>query len=426
MASSAPPNVTGPGQGEAAIIEIPPGGPEKSIRAPAVYPIMIGIGASHLLNDTLQAAISASYPILRESLHLSFAQIGWIAFTLYFTSSVMQPLFGAYADKKPIPYLLPLAMTLSMLGMLGIAAAPGYGFTIAAVVLVGLASAMFHPEGSRIAHMAAGSRRGLAQSMFQTGGNLGAAMAPIMTALVFFPFGQQGAAWFCIPAAAGIALAFRIARWYAARLKQSGRAGRPAPEATHDGKRRKRVVGAIAILIMIAFARTWFGSSITTYFAFYLTDHFGMTFPRAQMYIFVYMAAGLVGTLLGGPLSDRLGRKNVILFSVLGAAPFAFLLPHVGPLGAYPLLFMLGLINQSSFSVTVVYVQELVPGKIGTVSGLITGLSFGLGALGAVSLGALIDKNGLTAVLTACSFLPLLGVVGLFLPSDRKRRDAKS
>lgn len=390
---------------------------------PTIYPVIFAISLAHLINDALQAVIPASYPILRDSLHLSFTQIGMITFILYFSSSVIQPFVGMYADARPTPNLLPLGMVIAVLGMLGLAFAPGYAMVLAAVACVGLASAMFHPEGSRISYLAAGPRRGLAQSIFQVGGNTGNALAPLMTALIFFPYGQFGAIWFTLLAAAGIAIQLWVARWYRAHLslipvKKSSTNARQL-----DEKHKKTIRYAIILIIFIAFARSWFGSSISTYFVFYVIEHFQISVPTAQLYIFIYLGAGILGTFVGGPLSDRIGRKNVILLSLLGSAPFAMLLPHANELWTYPLLFILGVLNHSSFSVTVVYVQELVPGKVGTVSGLITGLSFGMGAIGAVALGGLIDATSLTLVITACSFMPLLGAMGFFLPSDKKIRE---
>lgn len=383
-----------------------------------IYPILLAISFAHLINDSLQAVIPASYPILRDSLHLSYTQLGILTFILYFSSSVMQPFVGMYADARPSPFLLPVGMGMALLSMLGIAFAPGYAALLGAVALMGMASAMYHPEGARIAYLAAGPRRGLAQSIFQVGGNAGGALAPLMTVLIFYPFGQFGAIWFTIVAGLGMAIQLWVASWYGKHSESISRPAARKPEAEVDETYRKRVIGAILIIILIAFARSWYGSSIGTYFVFYLMDNFGMSIPEAQIYIFLYMGAGIVGTFFGGPLSDRIGRKKIILFSLLGAAPFAILLPHAGEIWAYPLLILLGLINHSSFSVTVVYVQELVPGKVGTVSGLITGLAFGMGAIGSVVLGGLIDLTSLRIVIVACSFMPLLGVIGFLLPTE--------
>ncbi|MCU6794387.1 MFS transporter [Paenibacillus sp. WQ 127069] len=389
----------------------------------ANYTVLLAISLAHFINDALQAVIPASYPILRDSLHLTYTQIGIITFILYFSSSVMQPFVGMFADKRPTPYLLPIGMIIALIGMLGLAFAPAYAVLLAAVGLVGVASAVFHPEGARIAYLAGGERRGLAQSIFQVGGNSGGAMAPLMTALIFFPFGQFGAVWFTMIAAIGMMIQLWVAQWYRQHLLVGQRKGQSKAPASRFGQHEKKIKTAIIIILLIAFARSWFGASISTYFSFYLLERFQMTVPEAQIFLFIYMGAGIIGTFFGGPLSDRIGRKNVILLSVLGSAPFAMLLPHVGEIWVYPLLFLLGIINHSSFSVTVVYVQELVPGKVGTVSGLITGLSFGLGAVGAVALGGLIDLTSLTIVITACSFMPLIGALGLLLPSDKTIRE---
>jgi FSR family fosmidomycin resistance protein-like MFS transporter len=389
-----------------------------------IYPVLFGVSFAHLINDSLQAVIPASYPILRDSLHLSYTQLGIITFILFFSSSVMQPFVGMYADARPSPFLLPMGMLLALLSMLGIAFSPGYATLLGSVAFMGLASAMYHPEGARIAYLAAGSRRGLAQSIFQVGGNAGGAMAPLMTALIFFPYGQFGAIWFTGIAAIGIVIQLWVAGWYRNHLTSlPPRKAKNKATGQIDPKHRKLIISTIVIIILIAFARSWYGSSVGTYFVFYLIENFGKTIPEAQMYIFLYVGAGIIGTFFGGALSDRMGRKNVILFSLLGAAPFAILLPYANELWAYILMFLLGLINHSSFSVTVVYVQELVPGKVGTVSGLITGLSFGMGAIGAVALGGLIDLTSLSAVIIAFSFMPLLGIIGFLLPSDRKIRE---
>jgi FSR family fosmidomycin resistance protein-like MFS transporter len=385
-----------------------------------LYPILFAISAAHLINDSLQTVIPASYPILRDSLDLTYTQLGLITFILYLTSSVMQPIVGAYADRRPSPYILPLGMSLSLMGMLGLAFSPGYITVLCSVVFVGLASAIFHPEGSRIAYLAAGSRRGLAQSIYQVGGNTGSAMAPLMTAWIFFPFGQFGAIWFTLLAAIGIVLQSWIASWYRKQLLLNPRVPKTKATGKVDVGHQKKIKSAIGLILFTSFIRSWFGASIGTYFVFFLLENFNMSIPHAQIYIFTYMGAGIIGTFFGGPISDRIGRKNVIVFSLLASVPFAILLPFSNELWAYPLLFIIGVINHSSFSVSVVYVQELVPGKVGTVSGLVTGLSFGIGAIGAVVLGAVIDITSLTAVIIACSYLPLLGVFGFLLPSDKK------
>ncbi|MFC4302313.1 MFS transporter [Cohnella boryungensis] len=385
-----------------------------------IYPILFAISAAHLMNDALQAVIPASYPILREALGLSYTQLGIITFVLFFSSSVMQPFVGMYTDARPSPKLLPIGMGIAGAGMLGLAFSPQYALVLLSVLMVGIASAMYHPEGARIAFLAAGPRRGLAQSIFQVGGNAGSALAPLMTAFIFFPYGQKGAIWFTGVAALGVAIQVWVSRWYRGYLDRMPLRKKEIKVRELDPRKRKQILFAITLVVLIVFARSWYGAGLSNYFVFYLIERFDITVPQSQMYIFLYMGAGIAGTFFGGPLADRFGRKNVILFSVLGAAPFAMLLPIASEVWCYILLFILGLINHSSFSVTVVYVQELVPGKVGTVSGLITGLAFGMGALGAVGLGGLIDLTDLTFVIVATSFLPLLGMMGFLLPSDRK------
>lgn len=385
-----------------------------------IYSVLFAISGAHLMNDALQAVIPASYPILREALGLSYTQLGIITFVLFFSSSVMQPFVGMYTDAKPSPYMLPLGMGIAGAGMLGLAFSPGYAMVLLSVLMVGVASAMYHPEGARIAYLAAGARRGLAQSIFQVGGNAGGALAPLMTALIFFPYGQFGAVWFTVIAAMGVGIQLWIARWYRGYLTLLPPRPKVVKVREADPRRRRQIRIAVALVVLIVFARSWYGAGISNYFVFYLMEKFSLSVPESQVYIFLYMGAGIVGTFFGGPLADRYGRKNVILFSVLGAAPFAMLLPIATEWWSYALLIALGLINHSSFSVTVVYVQELVPGKVGTVSGLVTGLAFGMGALGAVGLGGLIDLTSLGFVIGATSFLPLLGTIGFLLPSDRK------
>ncbi|WP_229263590.1 MFS transporter [Cohnella cholangitidis] len=385
-----------------------------------IYSILFAISGAHLMNDALQAVIPASYPILREALGLSYTQLGIVTFVLFFSSSVMQPFVGMYTDAKPSPFMLPLGMGIAGAGMLGLAFSPGYAMVLLSVLMVGIASAMYHPEGARIAYLAAGSRRGLAQSIFQVGGNAGGALAPLMTAFIFFPYGQFGAIWFTVIAAMGVGIQLWIAKWYRGYLSLLPPRPKVVKVREADPRRRKQILIAVALVVLIVFARSWYGAGISNYFVFYLMEKFSLSVPESQVYIFLYMGAGIVGTFFGGPLADRFGRKNVILFSVLGAAPFAMLLPIATEWWSYVLLVTLGIINHSSFSVTVVYVQELVPGKVGTVSGLVTGLAFGMGALGAVGLGGLIDLTSLSFVIGATSFLPLLGAIGLLLPSDRK------
>lgn len=388
---------------------------------PTVYRILFAISFGHFLNDSMQAVVPALFPILEKSMNLSYMQVGWIAFALNMISSVMQPVFGMYSDKRPSPFLLPLGMLSSMIGMIGIAFAPNFIVVILSVLFIGLGSAVFHPEGSRVAYMAAGTKRGLAQSIYQVGGNTGNSLAPIFTALIFVPLGQIGALGFTVFAAVGIVLLMFVANWYKNEIEQGAILRKK--RATIEEKTAiasKRITFVIILLVFLTFVRSWYSAGIGNFYQFYLIDHYGLSIKNAQYYVFAFMIAGVLGTFFGGPLADRFGKKNIIVFSMLGSAPLALLLPHVSLTWVVPLFVGIGFISSSSFSVIVVYAQELVPGKVGTVSGLIVGLAFGLGALGAVVLGTLADAYGLYFIMVLCSVLPLIGLSSLLLPSDRK------
>jgi FSR family fosmidomycin resistance protein-like MFS transporter len=328
-----------------------------------------------------------------------------------------------YSDRKPSPYLLPLGMASSLIGMLLLALAPSYWLVLVSVCFVGLGSAAFHPEGSRVSHMAAGARKGLAQSIFQVGGNAGQSLAPIMTKLIFIPLGQFGAIWFTGVAAIAIAVQMYIARWYKALLVETPVKVKQSVTRTISPERRKQLFFAISMLIFLVFIRSWYGAAMSSYYAFFLRDKYGITLDHAQDFIFLFLAAGAVGTFLGGPLADRFGRRNVIFFSMLGSAPLALIIPYVSLNWAYPLLIINGFILLSSFSVTVVYAQMLYPGKIGTISGLIIGLAFGMGGIGGVILGKLCDVYGTIHVMELCGFLPLIGILTFFLPTDRRLKE---
>ncbi|WP_150270327.1 MFS transporter [Paenibacillus tepidiphilus] len=393
---------------------------QRNSQQTTVYRILLAISFVHLFNDSIQALIPAMFPILKDNLVLSYAQIGWISFALNMTSSVIQPVIGYAADRRPRPILLPLGMCCTFLGVLMLAFAGNYVLVIFSVMLVGFGSAAFHPEGMRVAHMAAGQRKGLSQSIFQVGGNAGQSLGPLLMKWIFIPFGQIGALGFTVIAAAGIAVQSYVARWYAQMLNAGYSFKSKSSSRTMDPARRKSILTATVILVFIVFVRSWYGASIGGYYSFYLIDRYGISLDQAQVYIFMYLAAGAVGTFFGGPLADRFGRRNLILASMLGTVPFALALPFVNPFWAAVLLIISGFILLSSFSVTVIYAQMLYPGKIGTVSGLITGLAFGLGGIGSVVIGELIDRIGIVTVFVACGFLPLLGLLTLLLPNDRK------
>lgn len=387
-----------------------------------VYSILFIIGLCHLLNDSLQAVIPAMFSILEKSLGLTFTQLGLIAFALNMVASVMQPVIGMYTDKHPLPFALPIGLTSSMLGMLGLALAPNFAMILTSVLFIGFGSAIFHPEGSRVAYLAAGPRRGLSQSIFQVGGNSGQALAPLITALVLVPMGQFGAIWFTIIAGLAVFFLIYIAKWYAAQMEVHATQKAAVIEKKPDKGISKAIKGAIIVLIFLVFARSWYVSAISNFYAFYAIDSYHLSIAESQIYIFTFLLMGAIGTFFGGPLADRFGKKTVILFSFLAPAPFALAMPHLGAISAIISLALIGFLLMASFSVSVVYAQELVPGKIGTMSGLIVGLAFGMGAIGSVALGSLIDFVGLTPTMIAISSLPLLGFLTYLLPSDEKVR----
>lgn len=388
-----------------------------------VYPILVIIGLTHLLNDSLQAVVPAMFPILERSLGLTFTQLGLITFTLNMVSSVMQPVVGMYTDKRPMPYALPVGLLFSMFGMLGLALAPSLPLILLSVLFIGLGSAVFHPEGSRVAHLAAGPRRGFAQSIYQVGGNAGQALAPVITALVLVPMGQFGAIWFVAVAFIASMFLVYISRWYAQQVHIFKQNPKVKKEKNIIKEKLPKVIkNAVILLVFVIFARSLYHSAMSNYYAFYAIQEYGISIAQSQTFIFTFLLMGAVGTFIGGPLADRFGKKAIIMISLLVPAPLTILLPYSGPFVAIILIAVIGVLILSSFSVAVVYAQELIPGKIGTMSGLIVGLAFGLGAVGSVFFGALIDGIGLTPTMIIVSFIPLLGILTFLLPNDDKIR----
>jgi FSR family fosmidomycin resistance protein-like MFS transporter len=387
-----------------------------------VFSVLLAVSIVHLLNDTIQSVVPAIFPILKESLSLTYTQLGLIAFALNLTASVLQPAVGLYSDRKPRPYILPLGAAATLLGVLGLAFSNGFWPILVAVICIGIGSSVFHPESAKVAYLAAGARRGLAQGIFQVGGNAGQALAPILTALIFVPLGQPGILWFSILAAAGIAIQMYTARWYSGRLQSGDAVKRSARAAGASAANRWRVAAAISILVLLLTSKMAYLAGMTSFYAFYLMDRFHLSVSSAQWCVFAFLAAGAAGTFCGGPLADAWGRRNVIWFSILGALPFAFLLPYVNLAASIAFCVIIGFTIMSSGSVNVVYAQELLPGHIGVVSGLFFGLSFGAGGLGAAALGALADSAGIDLVIKLCALLPLVGLLTIFLPSDRKLR----
>lgn len=398
----------------------------ENIGLTTIYGVLFAIGAGHFFNDSIQAVVPAMFPILEKTLSLNYAQIGWIAFVVNMTSSVMQPVFGYYADKRPTPFLLPLGMFMSMLGLIGFGLSPNFYVILFSVFFIGIGSAVFHPEGSRVAYMAAGDKRGLAQSIYQVGGNFGQSLAPVFTALIFVPFGQKGVLSFTFVAGIGIILLFFVSNWYKQQMMNGFQRTKKKVIATSKAPIHSKIKLAMALLVFIVFARSWYSAGISNFYQFYLIEDYHLSIKQAQIFVFIFMIAGVLGTFLGGPLADRFGKRNIILFSLVGAAPLTLILPYVPLYLVIPMFFLIGFIITSSFSVTVVYAQELLPQKIGMVSGLIVGFAFGMGAIGAVIYGNLADMFSIKFVMIFCSFLPLVGLLTWFLPSDEKVREYHS
>lgn len=386
-----------------------------------VFPILFSIAFAHLLNDLLQAVIPAAYPILKDNYHLTFTQIGLITFAYQMAASILQPLVGLYTDKRPKPYSQIFGMCFTLSGILLLAFASSFIIIIISVILVGIGSSIFHPEASRISFLASGGKRGLAQSIFQLGGNAGTALGPLLVALIVVPNSQQYIVWFAIVAVIAIIVLGRIAVWYQHHL--SLRSSNKAPIELPDISQTMVVVSVIILLVMI-FSKFFYMASMSSYFTFYLIAKFGLSVQDAQFYLVLFLASCAVGTLIGGPLGDRFGRKYVIWFSVLGVAPFTLMLPYADLFWTGVLSVVIGIIISSAFPAILVYAQELLPKKLGMVSGLFYGFAFGMGGLGSALLGNLADHTSIEYVYYLCSYLPLIGIIALFLPNLKKKYSA--
>lgn len=381
--------------------------------------ILIAITFSHLLNDLVQSLVVAVYPMLKDSFHLSFAQIGLITLTYQITASLLQPVVGLYTDRHPQPYSLCVGMGFTMAGLILLAAATSLGMLMFAAGLVGMGSSVFHPEASRIARTASGGRHGLAQSLFQVGGNLGSALGPLGAAIIVLPRGQGAIGWFSCATLLAMVVLFVIGSWYQRHLLAS--ASRTAVPAAALPLPTKQVAFALAILGMLVFSKCIYLASLTNFYTFYLIERFELSVHSAQLHLFVFLLAVAAGTILGGPLGDRIGRKPVIWISILGVTPFTLALPYANLLWTEILTVPIGLILASAFSAILVYAQELLPGRVGLISGLFFGLAFGVAGIGAAALGSLADHTSLSYVYQVCSFLPLLGILTAWLP-ERGRR----
>ncbi len=387
---------------------------------PAVLAILFAISFSHLLNDTIQSLLPAIYPLLKTSFHLSFVQVGLITLAFQMTASILQPFVGLFTDKRPQPFSLACGMGLTLCGLVLLSRAWSFEIVIFAAALVGMGSSIFHPESSRVAHLASGGRHGFAQSIFQVGGNAGSSLGPLLAALIVVPQGQKSVLWFALPALLGITILAGVGRWYRGRLVEL-KADR-AVATTARPKLTRRVVLALLVLGALIFSKYFYLASLTNYYTFYLIQKFHLSVQGAQLHLFLFLFAVAVGTVVGGPVGDRYGRKLVIWISILGVAPFSIALPHANLLWTGILTVIIGLILASAFSAILVYAQELVPGKVGLIAGLFFGLAFGMAGIGSALLGALADRTSIAYVFHLCSFLPLIGLLTAFLPNLEPRR----
>ncbi len=391
-----------------------------------MYSMLVICGISHFLNDMIQSIIPSIYPIIKDKFDFSFAQIGIITLVFQMTSSILQPFTGLYADRHPRPYALSIGMCFTLTGLLMLAFADNYLLILLAVSIVGFGSSVFHPTASRVAQLASGGRKSLAQAIFQVGGNGGSALGPLLAALIILPFGQHAISWFAIAALLAAIIMVRLGAWYKERLVYSVKHPQKATGLnTHISKRAK--YGALGILILLVFSKYFYTSCITSYFTFFLIDKFGITVQASQICLFVFLAAFAIGTLAGGMFGDRFGRKYVIWFSILGAAPFAIAMPYANFTLTIVCTFLSGLIIASAFSSIVVYATDLMPDKVGLIAGIFFGLMFGLGGLGSAFFGWLADLTSIEFIFQVSAFLPLLGVIAGFLPdTQKKRRESKS
>jgi MFS transporter, FSR family, fosmidomycin resistance protein len=383
-------------------------------------PILAAISVSHMLNDLIQSLLPAIYPILKSNFHLDFGQIGLLTLTFQLTASLLQPLVGSFTDRRPQPFSLVAGMGFTLIGLLTLSRADSYPILLVAAALVGMGSSVFHPESSRVARLASGGRHGLAQSVFQVGGNAGTALGPLLAAFIVVPFGQPSIAWFSVVALLAMLILFAIGRWYQAKLADL----RARPRAAETGSlvSKRRVAISIAILMLLIFSKDFYVASLTNYFTFYLISKFQVSVQEAQIYLFVFLGSLAVGTILGGAVGDKIGRRYVIWGSILGVLPFTLAMPYANLFWTAVLSVTIGLVLASAFSSILVYATELVPGRVGTIAGLFFGLSFGMAGLGAALLGQLADMTSIETVYKVCSFLPAIGLLAYFLPKIEKKR----
>lgn len=391
----------------------------KELAQKTIYSILFSIAVAHMLNDLLQAVIPAAYPILKEKYDLSFTQIGLITFSYQMAASILQPFVGFYTDKKPKPYSQIFGMLFTLSGIVLLAYAASFPVILVSVVLVGIGSSIFHPEASRVSYLASGGKRGLAQSIFQIGGNTGTALGPLLVAWIVVPHGQEYIVWFSAIAILGIMVLSRIAKWYHEHLKVTAKKKIALVDLPNLTPRQ--ITMSVIILLVLIFSKYFYVAGISSYFTFYLIEKFSVSVQDAQFYLFLFLLSLAIGTLLGGPLGDKFGRKYVIWFSVLGAAPFTLLMPYANLFWTSVLSVVIGIIISSAFPAILVYAQELLPKKLGMISGLFYGFAFGMGGLGSAILGYMADQTSIEYVYHFCAYLPLIGIIAWFLPNLKKK-----
>ena len=396
--------------------------PARDLAQTTVFPILIAISISHLLNDTMQSLIPSTYPILKDSLHLDFGQLGLVTFCFQLTASLLQPFVGLYTDKKPQPYSLAIGMCFTLAGLVMLSRAGSFPLVLLSVALVGVGSSIFHPEASRLAYMASGGRRGMAQSLFQVGVNAGSSLGPLLAAQIIAPNHQSRILWFSLAALLAIAVLVRTGGWYSRNIVRAKKRSAGVASDIHPALSKKKVAFALSILLVLIFSKYFYMASMTSYYTFFMMDKFHVSVQSSQMYLFIFLFSVAAGTVIGGPIGDRIGRKYVIWFSILGVAPFTLLLPYANLFWTAVLTVFIGVILASAFSAILVYAQELVPGKVGMIAGLFFGLAFGMGGIGAAVLGKLADHTSISHVFRLCAFLPLLGLLTGLLPDVEKGR----
>nr|WP_294793910.1 MFS transporter [uncultured Mucilaginibacter sp.] len=390
-----------------------------------VFSILFTISAAHFINDVLQSLIPSIYPLIKAKYNLTFAQIGLITLTNQLTASLLQPFVGAYTDRRPRPYSLAIGMCFTLTGLLLIALVHSFQHILMSVALIGIGSSIFHPEASRVAHLASGGKKGLAQSIFQLGGNAGSAIGPLLAAVIIVPHGQFNVIWFCLLAMIGIFLLSRIARWYQVHMARKVAKKYGSTDDARPVLSKQRVVFSLFILLILVFSKYFYMASMTSYYTFFLIHKFHVTVQQSQIYLFVFLGAVAAGTLFGGPLGDRFGRKYIIWISILGVAPFTLILPYASLFWVVVLSGFIGLILASAFSAILVYATELVPGKVGMIAGLFFGLAFGMGGLGSALLGKLADRTSIEYVFKVCAFLPLIGIFTGLLPDIEGKKKSQ-